>query len=152
MTTSTSEAERRKERKKQLHRARMVEYRKRHHGRLKKRVAVSFSQKEHDDLVADAMESGLTPAKHLKKCYEAFQNNSKVLPRELTDDVLQELLALRIAVVNTANNINQITHRMHLELKGLPVKPAFDPLKSRAAILEAEKLLWDFLTKYEPGI
>lgn len=81
------------------------EYRAAYKGQAK-RVNLTLSNAEYKAFLKAAQKEGLKPTAHIKQLALAGLGNQVHLPRELNE----ELKALRFAVLNIANNVNQIAH------------------------------------------
>ncbi|OII60227.1 MULTISPECIES: plasmid mobilization relaxosome protein MobC [unclassified Streptomyces] len=81
----------------------------------KERVDVRYSVDEKTDILAEARRLGLAGAHLVGAIVMAHLNGDLALPgqRTATDDLIDELAALRTQVARIGTNVNQIAHRLN---------------------------------------
>jgi hypothetical protein len=81
----------------------------------KERVDVRYSVDEKTDILAEARRLGLAGAHLVGAIVMAHLNGDLPLPehRTTTDDLIDELAALRTQVARIGTNVNQIAHRLN---------------------------------------
>lgn len=81
----------------------------------KERVDVRYSVDEKTDILAEARRLGLAGAHLVGAIVMGHLNGDLALPdqRTTTDDVIDELAALRTQVARIGTNVNQIAHRLN---------------------------------------
>nr|WP_069754105.1 MobC family plasmid mobilization relaxosome protein [Streptomyces sp. EN16] len=92
----------------------------------KERVDVRYSVDEKEAILAEARRLGLAGAHLVGAIVMAHLDNDFVLPgnRTATDDLIDELAALRAQVAKIGTNVNQIAHRLNSGGDPHPVDPA----------------------------
>ncbi len=81
----------------------------------KERVDVRYSVDEKEAILAEARRLGLAGAHLVGAIVMAHLDNDFVLPgnRTATDDLIDELAALRAQVAKIGTNVNQVAHRLN---------------------------------------
>ncbi|MEU4100258.1 plasmid mobilization relaxosome protein MobC [Streptomyces tanashiensis] len=92
----------------------------------KERVDVRYSVDEKTDILAEARRLGLAGAHLVGAIVMAHLNGDLTLPeqRTTTDDLVDELAALRTQVAKIGTNVNQIAHRLNAGADPHPVDTA----------------------------
>ncbi|MFJ3649045.1 plasmid mobilization relaxosome protein MobC [Streptomyces murinus] len=92
----------------------------------KERVDVRYSNDEKSEILAEARRLGLAGAHLVGAVVMAHLNGDLALPdqRTATDDLIDELAALRTQVARIGTNANQIAHRLNSDGDPHPVDAA----------------------------
>ncbi|WP_455353802.1 plasmid mobilization relaxosome protein MobC [Streptomyces sp. SYSU K217416] len=92
----------------------------------KERVDVRYSVHEKTEILAEARRLGLAGAHLVGAIVMAHLNGDLALPgqRTATDDLIDELAALRTQVARIGTNANQIAHRLNADGYAHPVDAA----------------------------
>ncbi len=94
---------------------RVARRRRREHTQRTYRVDVRYSAAEHHAIKAKAKTMGIAGAHLVGAVVMAFVEGAQLLPghRTATDDLIDELVALRTQVAKIGGNVNQIAHRLN---------------------------------------
>ncbi|BBA98392.1 hypothetical protein RVR_4553 [Actinacidiphila reveromycinica] len=94
---------------------RVARRRRREHTQRTYRVDVRYSAAEHHAIKTKAKTMGIAGAHLVGAVVMAFVEGAQLLPghRTATDDLIDELVALRTQVAKIGGNVNQIAHRLN---------------------------------------
>jgi hypothetical protein len=103
----------------------------------RKRVALSFTYKEYEELQKFSKSYGENPTTFLQKLYFSSRDNRKIL----TQDTSQELKRLNLLIRNIANNINQIATKNNI------LASVFNVQRAKEYLKELDKVINNFVRK-----
>ena len=103
-----------------------------------KRVNITFTNKEYEQLKKRAEKFNLTPTEYIKKSYLAYHKNIYLVPQNL-ENLLNDLL---IQIRGIANNINQVAYAFNSS-KGI----IFQRKKLEFNLVDLKNKIDDFIKK-----
>jgi|SaaInlStandDraft_7_1057024.scaffolds.fasta_scaffold145951_2 hypothetical protein len=103
----------------------------------RKRVSISFTEKEYQELQNISKKFGDNPTTFLKNIYLSSKENEKILTKDTSD----ELKKLKFLIRNIANNINQIAKNNNI------IGSLFNSKKANKKLIELETVINDFVNK-----